>query len=319
MKEALVEAAAYGYGIAPELLTSTEQEAIAQALNRPWSGDKMTLSKKLHGADAAMREAIITTVSKQIKLNASWQSAARALYDGYGSGQTVVREQVLPQYLQTVKNATAGSATQMAAARKAVRNIERLARKGSPTRMLKAVYEKLLKQAQEGSAEALEKACWVAVQEKSRYVADRIIRTEVARAWADGFFARATKDADIIAYRWKLSTRHPVYDVCDMFLKADMFGMGAGVFPKDKVPSLPVHPHCMCSLVEVYKGDLNAKQLTAYKAGESRVKQAGDDYLSRLSQVRRQQLLGIDGAKAWTNGENWQRYMRGWNGLHNPC
>lgn len=317
LKEALVEAVAYGYGIVPEVLTSTQQAVLERAVNRPWSGDGMTLSKKLHGSDIAMREAIIAEVSKQLKLNASWQSAARALYDGYNSGH-VVREQVLPNYLQTVRKATAGSVTQIAAARKAVRNIERLANKGAPTRMLKAVYEKLLQQAQKGSAEALEKACWVAVQEKSRYVADRIIRTEMARAWADGFFASAAKDADVIAYRWKLSTRHPVYDVCDMLLKADMFGMGAGVFPKDKVPSLPVHPHCMCSLVEVYEGDLNAKQLAAYKAGESRVKQAGDNYLSRISQVRRQQLLGIDGVKAWASGADWQRYMRGWNGLHKP-
>lgn len=278
----------------------------------------MTLSKKLHGADAAMREAIVATVSKQLKLNASWQSAARELYDGYNSGKALVREQALPNYLQAVKKATAGSTTQMAAARKALHNIERLADKGAPTRMLKAACEKLLKQVQEGSAEALEKACRVAVQEKSRYVADRIIRTEMARAWADGFFASAGKDADVIGYRWKLSTRHPVYDVCDMLLKADMFGMGAGVFPKDKAPSLPVHPHCMCSLVEAYEGDLNAQQLEAYKSGKSRAKQAGDTYLKSVSQTRRQQLLGVDGAKAWANGADWQRYMRGWSGLHNP-
>lgn len=39
-----------------------------------------------------------------------------------------------------------------------------------------------------------------------------------------------------------------------LYAKANLYGMGAGVFPKDKVPRLPAHPHCMCFLKPVIRG-----------------------------------------------------------------
>ena len=55
---------------------------------------------------------------------------------------------------------------------------------------------------QKGNEKAIEMAVEVAVNEKSRYVAERITRTEMARAWADGFIAKMQKDADIVAVKF---------------------------------------------------------------------------------------------------------------------
>ena len=55
---------------------------------------------------------------------------------------------------------------------------------------------------QKGNEKAIEKAVEVAVNEKSRSVAERITRTEMARAWADGFIAKMLKDADIVAVKF---------------------------------------------------------------------------------------------------------------------
>ena len=79
------------------------------------------------------------------------------------------------------------------------------------------------------------------MQEKSRYTADRIARTEMARAWADGFLADIMQDDDVVAVKWKLSSRHPVFDVCDMYSKANMYNLGSGIYPKSKIPT-----HCLC-------------------------------------------------------------------------
>lgn len=74
---------------------------------------------------------------------------------------------------------------------------------------------------QKGNEKAIEKAVKVAVNEKSRYVAERITRTEMARAWADGFIAKMKTDADIVSVKFKLSSRYPVFDICDMYAKAE--------------------------------------------------------------------------------------------------
>ena len=175
--------------------------------------------------------------------------------------------------------------------------------------MSSAAYNQFVQQALTGSDEDLQKACWVAVQEKSRYVAERIARTEMARAYADGFLADIEADDDVVAVKWKTGTRHPVFDICDMYAKADMYGLGAGIYPKDKLPKLPAHPHCMCKLVKIYAADLDGK-----KAKEN-IEDAVNAYLEKLSDNQRTQLMGINGTKAWQSGESWQDYLRGWQGL----
>ena len=307
----LVSAAAYGYGIMPSVLTVAQWDAWSDALDKPWDGSGMTLSKKLHGADMKMREAITDTIREQLKRNATWTNAAKALYDGYEHGN-VVRPQQLPKYLSVVRYATQGSPEAMKEARKVFYNIERLSKSGAPTKPLKAAYSSLVKAAQSGTEEQLEKACYVAVQEKSRYVAQRIIRTELSRAYSDGFNAKIMQDDDVVAVRLRLSSRHPVFDICNLFAEADMYGLGKGVYPKDKMPPIPLHPHCMCRYEEVYAWEVDISKQ------KDNVKQAGDKWLNGLSDVNRRRVLGIEGDEAWKQGENWQKYMRNWRGLVEP-
>ena len=246
-----------------------------------------------------------------MKRNATWTNAAKALYDGYEHGN-IVRPQQLPKYLSAVRYATQGSPEAMRAARKAVYNIERLSQKGAPTKSLKAAYSGLVRAAQTGTEEQLEKACYVAIQEKSRYVAQRIIRTELSRAYSDGFAAKVMQDDDVVAVRLKLSSRHPVFDICDLFAEADMYGLGKGVYPKDKAPPIPLHPYCMCRLEEVFKWEVDISKQ------KNNVKQAGDKWLAGISDENRRLVLGIEGNAMWKEGENWQKYMRNWKGLAEP-
>ncbi len=228
--------------------------------------------------------------------------------DGY-EHESVVRPQQLPKYLSAVRYATQGSPEAMKEARKVFYNIERLSRSGAPTKSLKAAYSNLVKAAQTGTEEQLEKACYVAIQEKSRYVAQRIIRTELSRAYSDGFNAKIMQDDDVVAVRLRLSTRHPVFDICNLFAEADMYGLGKGVYPKDKAPPIPLHPHCMCRLEEVYAWEVDISKQ------KDNVKQAGDKWMNGLSDVNRRRVLGIEGDEAWKQGESWQKYMRNWRGL----
>ena len=317
LRPALVEAAAYAYGIVPTMLTKAQVESMGEELADKWDESGMTLSEKLHGVGVNMRGAIVSTLQEQMRRNKTWTEAARALYDGYGDdgqnvyngGKDIISRQDLPKYLQKVREATGNDLQALAEQRQAIDNINRLAKNGAPNKALQAAYNKLLEAVQKGNEKAIEKAVEVAVNEKSRYVAERITRTEMARAWADGFIAKMQKDADIVAVKFKLSSRHPVFDICDMYAKADMYGLGAGIYPKDKLPPLPVHPHCLCRYVEVIEGEVDMQQQ------RDQVREAGDKWLNSLPESRRVQVLGRKGLKAWEDGEDWRKYMRGYAGL----
>ena len=304
LKESLVEVACYGAGIVPGVLIAAQAKEWGEALSVAWSADGMKLSVKLHGASKKMRNAIIDTVRSQMRKNHTWIQSARALYDGYNAGH-VAREQQIAEYMKAVRNAAlSGNSVQLRVARTATRNIQRLSRNGAPNQALKSAYKKLLDSAMVGSDKQLKNAVRVAVHEKSRYVAERITRTEMARAYADGFMAAADQNPDIVGMKIKLSSRHPECDICDMYAEADFSGMGAGAYPKEKVPPLPIHPHCLCRYSEIYKGEAGKPHL--------QIQEGGDAFLKRLNKTQLNQILGKSGAVAWEKGKDWQTYARGW-------
>ena len=154
----------------------------------------------------------------------------------------------------------------------------------------------------------LDNAIYVATQERTRYFAERIARTELARAYHDGVTARWDNDPDCVAYQWRMSQSHPVTDICDLYAGADLYGMGAGVFPKGKVPELPAHPHCMCYLRPLMSGSLKLKSETPVE----RVNKGGKEWLDKQSKTARQNILGVMGEMQYKKGGNWQAFARGY-------
>lgn len=318
LQDAMVEAAAYGYGIMPSILTNAEKATLARSLSAAWTSDNMRLSEKLHGLGVRMRDTIVQTINEQMDKNATWREASMALYDGYTGGGDVIKQQDLPKYLKEVVDAAkdaAGDEKEIAKeAERAARRVQELSKNGAPTKSLQAAYNQLVEAAESGSEEAMQKAVDVAMNEKSRYVADRIIRTETARAYNSGFMSKVMADDDVVALKWKLNTRHPVFDICDMFAKADMFGLGPGIFPKDNLPktSIPVHPHCMCRFVEIYDGEVDMDKMV------DRTQEAGEEWLKKLPPQYQRAVLGIEGQKQFLKDGSWQEYMRGWYGTGKP-
>lgn len=235
-------------------------------LTAAWDPSGMTLSEKLHGASKVMRRRIIDTIQYQLKEGRSVIESARALYDGYNTTNNIVQKQELPKYLKNIVNFSRRSdlsakdaANLQRLVRRAQRITDRMSEHGEPNRALKTSYKELLDAANTYSDRAFTRAIKTAVEEKSRYVAERIARTESARAWYDGFRATTINDPNVAAYRWVESNRHPTEDICDENAKTDKYGLGAGVFPKDQAPELPAHPHCLCHYEKVYVSELGKK------------------------------------------------------------
>ena len=71
----------------------------------------------------------------------------------------------------------------------------------------------------------------VATQERARYFAERIARTEKARAYMDGVMYQYANDPDCVAFKWKISGCHPCDDICDLY-PYRLVGDGRGQFLK---------------------------------------------------------------------------------------
>lgn len=75
--------------------------------------------------------------------------------------------------------------------------------------------------------------------------AQLIARTEIMGAQHEIGARLAVASPVVEAIEWFLSHRHVVPDTCDVLAKADLFGLGPGFFPPERLPSRP-HPRCMC-------------------------------------------------------------------------
>ena len=319
VEDAVYEAALKGYGItAPDVFAGVEGEgALRHSLMEvAWNKDGMNLSTRLHGVDNVLHNNIKSTVQRSLNAYKTIQQTANALYDGYGTPEDVLNEAELPKYLEKIKSLTtklysgdvqaakeseiykaavhdlnklktpgmrAAYNDVVEAATSDSKSAERKARKMTKLGASKEEVDKMLAAERE---KALNKALDVAAQEKTRYYAERIARTESARAYYEGQMAQAMNDEDVFGFQWRLSSAH-VHDKddCDCYSYSDMdIGYGKGIFPKTEVPELPAHPNCMCHLKEVFVWQVkktNGKdKLPEQKRGKNRVQEAADGILA---------------------------------------
>ena len=133
----------------------------------------------------------------------------------------------------------------------------------------------------------------------------KIARTEAVRARYDAFIARYGEDEDVVAYQWKLGSRHPAEDICDMYAEADLYGLGKGVFPKDAAPVNSAHPHCLCHYAPVYESELEGKKRS------NNVEAGGNAWLKKQSLSVQEKILGVKGREEWKAGRaGWMEKAR---------
>lgn len=274
-------------------------------LQLAWAPDKLTLSERTTRGDGVVQSMVANAIVDAVKEGKTIQQTALSIFDGYGHGG-VIPKQDIPKYMdklrRILKKDRPLTAEDKYNLRKAERQINALT-----TPSLRAAYKGIKTLVDERNAERLQKAVDVATHERTRYFASRIARTELARAYHDGCMARWMDDDDVVAVQWKLSTAHPCHDICDVYANADLYNLGKGIFPKDKVPILPAHPNCMCRLKPIIQGNLDGK------IEEERIEAGGRKYLYSLPLFQRQRLLGVHGAKAVDMGVSWTAKARGYS------
>lgn len=283
-------------------------KSISQAMSESWTSDDLTLSKRLYRRSSTIRNEVADTIKQALKTNKTVKGLAKSIFDGYGKGG-IIPEASIPKFLSKLSDINISGESTPEAKRKEralLRSVKgKISRLDTP--YVRAAYNEVAAAVDDGNEIRLQKAIYNATQEKARYHAERIARTENARAYADGQMNRFLDDEDIVAFQWKLSSRHPRYDICDFYANADLYGLGKGVYPKDKFPRLPAHPHCMCHIKPMTELDIEVNKR------HTNLEQAGLEYINSLSKQHQEVLLGVNSREQVLTGkESWQNLARGW-------
>ena len=297
---------AEGYG-KKQAAAKFEREAISAAMKKSWTDDGVNLSDRMYKNSRKVQAESAEVIGKAIKEGESAAKTAKKLFDGYGKGG-IIPEQDIPEFIQEVKDLPVPAwldEEAVAEWKAAIRHARKLIEQGT-TPGLRAAYSEVMDAIENGAKQNVSKAIDTAVQEKTRYTAERIARTERARAYADGVMAKYLDDPDIVAFQWKLSDRHPKCDICDVYAHADLHGLGKGIFPKDKFPKLPAHPHCLCRIKPIVDGMIDMSRQ------KDNVNKGGKAYIDTLPKREQERLLGVHGRNLVNKGFlSWSEKARG--------
>ena len=251
---------------------------------------RVSLSSLLWSEAQATSEVVRGIVQRQVDGFGQARDVARELYEGYAFRdpsaeplQLSPSNERLPLYLRDAVLTDHGVAGQLE------RAYAQLQIDGLSTPALQAAYQEVLDaidRMENGPAgrRMLQRKLDVAFYERMRYMASRIARTELHRAYAE-------REARILvaddAVQFVEIRRAPGRDdpcICELMAGRDVYGLGGGVYPKAAAPVPPFHPHCMCSMVG--RLDLSGKEPTEPD------EDADAYFLSRVGQTTAGRIMG---------------------------
>jgi hypothetical protein len=209
-------------------LSEVLESSLGQQAIRDWKVGDVKLSDRLYDNAQKVSATTKTIITEHMKGVHRSEELRRALYEGYDFQVDPLNVSApLPKYLQI--------------------EFDRFKAASLKTPALRAAYLEAIRKAESGAGmDALEKRLRIAFYERNRYFANRIARTELHRNYTDQQ-ARDLMEQDRIEYvQIRLSSKHPKVDICDFHTRADLYGLGPGIYPKANAPLPPYHPHCYC-------------------------------------------------------------------------
>lgn len=210
----------------------------------------VTLSQRFYAEAEAVAAAVMYVVLQHSRGFEDARRLALHLFESYGSraaDQEPIRfkstEGRLPRDLrELVRDSWLASGFERAFARIQVGNL------AGPA--LRAAYSELLSAidalANSEGLKRLEKRLEEAFYERMRYFARRIAMTELHRAYMRKSSAEIMNDQGVQWVQVSRGSASAPPCFCDLLTGRDVYGKGAGVYPKSSAPLPPYHPNCYC-------------------------------------------------------------------------
>lgn len=94
-------------------------------------------------------------------------------------------------------------------------------------------------------------------KESALYKLQRLFRTEMARAHSQAYMDSVDGIDGVIGYKFNLSSAHKKTDICDLHAKANLYGLGRGVYPKSVISRIyPAHPQTTSFVTAVWEDEV---------------------------------------------------------------
>ena len=228
----------------------------------PLVADSVLLSSMLYGNAKGVNKKVAAILNENFKAKRTIKDTAMRIYDGYNSNvDNLDVKKGLPKYLLEDRDA--------------MRQIDKLTNK-----RLKETYKKVYEKLQSLDSKALDKAMWVALQEKSRYYANRIAQTEGARSRNLSRAVEYMEDDEVEYVKFEMSSAHKIVDICNYYASLDV-GYGVGIVKKESMRVLPLHPHCHCRYTPYYK-----------KIQKTNIKNPQKNTMNKFSKFEQKSIVG---------------------------
>ncbi len=246
----------------------------------------ITLSAKLYRQAGQVEREALAIISEHAAGVHDARALALRLYDGFDprapkplDGQVSARS--VPKAVRAILRSS--PAARVALERLIESGQRQVARTRSPA--LRAAYAAALDAWQAGEArDVLRRRLDLAVREKTRFFAQRIADTELARAYAAGVVERLKADPTAQVVQLQINRAGHKPDICDFHAGLDLFGLGPGLYLRAYAPVPPLHPHCRCTL--------RARQSLAPSAPLQIKPGAVQRFIAGLDPVTRSRIFG---------------------------
>lgn len=249
----------------------------------------IVLSPRLHNLARQTAHEVQALVARHAQGVQQARALSLRLYDGYSPADGIVRPlegRARAELPKALRDLTADPATRDSLARLVEAGQAQAAR--LKTQALRAGYAEAFDAWERGAGQAvLKRKLDVALKEKTRYMADRIAQTELARAHQNALADELAADDSIDVVQVVLSGSHPRPDICDLHARADLFGLGAGCYPKARAPVPTFHPFCRCRLRS--RPDLSATSARLVEGGEAAAQR---EWLRSIPSAEAARVLG---------------------------
>jgi hypothetical protein len=269
------------------------------------TGKDISLSRKLYDDSRKAETLVKNTVDQHIKTRTNWKSLTVDL------NKKVVPKPELPKYIKDVEKAFKAHDTRKLeiALRKAKRQVDKFTNEAGVTRSnLKKAYGDIIKTVEKGDKAGLELKITNALKKQSINSSEATARTELSRRYFEAEIREMQDDDDVVGYKIELSPSHPRYDECNFYTEVDMFGMGAGVYPKTHGIPIPVHVRCICMITAVLRSEVS-------KIGRKSDERIYDHLKAMKDNGEIDNLKALVGAKGVNRLTDWQDNLKGWEGV----
>ena len=112
--------------------------------------------------------------------------------------------------------------------------------------------------------EILERGVKRAIFAKNESQMERLVNTENTRVYHQAEYNERVDKGNITAVKFTLAASHRIVDQCDVIASYNGFGLGAGVFPLNQQPRLPIHPNG-----QSYMRSITRRKITPLAAKEA--------------------------------------------------